>query len=424
MTGKEIYDFTCKLFPINRFLMGMGVRETLLHIKKILPEMNIFEIPSGTKVYDWIVPDEWEITDAYIEDEAGNKIIDFHHNNLHVMAYSEPVDQWMTLDELKQYVYTDKLNPDAIPYVTSYYKKRTGVCMSQNQLGQMDKGKYHLFIDSCRKKGSMSYGEAVLEGETKDEILFHSVVCHPSLANDELSGVALAAFLAREIKAMGSHYYTYRFIFVPETIGAIAYLSKNLSYLKKHVKAGYILSCEGDDLSYSYLPTIMGNTLADRAAVKVLKELHPHFKSYSFLERGSDERQYNSPGVDIPVCLVCRSKAGEFPEYHTSNDNLQFVSPEGFQGSFELFMRIVKLLEANRTYKTKVLCEPQLGRRGLYSDLSCRGSKTPYKTIIDFLAYSNGHNDLIAMSDILGVPLKQLEETALVLLKNDLIEIV
>ena len=402
--------------------MGEGVRKTLLLIKEIVPEIQIYEIPSGTKAFDWTIPFEWKIREAYIENERNEKIIDYKKNNLHVVAYSDSIDEWMPLKKLKEYIHTDKEHIDAVPYVTSYYKDYIGMCMSDRQLSALPEGNYHLHIDSEQAKGFLTFGEIVYKGETDDELLFHSVICHPSLANDELSGVTLAVFLAREIKKLKRHRHTYRFVFVPETIGAITYLSKNLSYLKEHVKAGFILSCEGDNRAYSYLPTIKGNSLADRLAVKVLSELHPDYKKYSFLERGSDERQYNSPGVDIPVCLVCRSKAGEFPEYHTSNDNLNFVCPEGFQGSFEVFMNIINLFERNRLYKTKVLCEPQLGRRGLYSNLGCRGSKMPYKMIIDFLAYANGDNDLIAMSDILDVPWERLNEIAEILLKHNLIE--
>ncbi len=424
MVGEEIYNFTCKLFPINRFLMGEGVRKTLSLIKEVVPEVQVYEVPSGTKVFDWIIPPEWEITDAYIEDECGNKIIDYRKNNLHVLAYSNPIDQWMPLEELKNYIYTDELSPDTIPYVTSYYKDRIGMCMSYHQLSNLSEGNYHIYIDSKKKDGSLTYGEIVLKGESHEEIIFHSVICHPSLANDELSGPALAAFLAREIKKMDFRRYTYRFIFVPETIGAVTYLSRNLENLKKSVKAGFILSCEGDDRTYSYLPTIEGTTLSDRVAVKVLSEMHPNYNRYSFLERGSDERQYNSPGIDIPVCLVCRSKAGEFPEYHTSNDNLEFVSPEGFQGSFDVFMNIIRLLEANRIYKTKVLCEPQLGKRKLYSDLSFRGSKASYKIIVDFLTYANGYNDVISISNILDISWEQLTNVINILLEKDLIEAV
>lgn len=422
MVGKEIYDFTRRLFPINRYLMGEGVRKTLLSIKEIIPEMQICEVPSGTKVFDWTVPLEWKVREAYIENERKERIIDFKKNNLHVVAYSDSIDEWMPLKKLKEYIHTDKEHADAVPYVTSYYNDHIGMCMSERQLNALPEGNYHLYIDSEKVKGSLTYGEIIFKGDTDDELLFHSVICHPSLANDELSGVTLAAFLAREIKKMRGHRYTYHFIFVPETIGAITYLAKNLLYLKEHVKAGYILSCEGDNRAYSYLATIKGNSLADRMAIKILSELHPDYTKYSFLDRGSDERQYNSPGIDIPVCLVCRSKAGEFPEYHTSNDNLDFVCPEGFQGSFEVFMSIIKLFEKNKSYRTKVLCEPQLGRRGLYSNVSFSGSKTPYKVIVDFFAYSNGDNDLIAMSDILGVPWERLNEIAEILLEQNLIE--
>lgn len=401
LIGQEIYDFTSKCFPLNRYLMGDGVRKTFQYIKEILPELSVYEVPSGTKAFDWTVPDEWVIRDAFIENTSGKKIVDFRENNLHVMAYSEPVNAWLSKEELAKFVFWDEGNPDAIPYVASYYMPRIGMCMSKRQWDMLDDDKYHICIDCEKVKGSLTYGEIVYQGEMEDEILFHSVVCHPSLANDELSGVTLATYLAREVGRMQKRRFTYRFVFAPETIGAIVYISSHLAQLKMNVKAGYILSCEGDNGAYSYLPSITGQTLADRAACAVLNSLHPNYKSYSFLERGSDERQYNAPGIDIPVCLVCRSKAGTFPEYHTSSDNMNFVSPEGFAGSFDVFTDIIKLLEHNQRYKTAVMCEPHLTRYGLYSDLTKSGNKNPFKRVVDFLAYADGTRDLIEIMDIL-----------------------
>ena len=418
--GDKIYRLTEKLFPISRFLTGKGVRESLSIISKFLPGLEIKEVESGKKVFDWTIPEEWEISEAFIEHENGDRIIDFNKNNLHVMAYSDSIDRWMSLDELKKYIYTSTVFEDAIPYVTSYYDHNIGMCMSRNQLSDLKKGNYHLVIDSKRINGSLTYAEYYIPGETKEEILFDSAICHPSLANDELSGVTLAVYIAKEIQKKGRR-YSYRFLFMPETIGAINYISDNLTYMQKYIKAGFVLGCEGDDQAYSYTKSILGNTLADTVIRKAFQEMNIKYEEYDYLKRGGNERQYNAPGVDLPVCHVCRTKAEEFPEYHTSRDNLDFVSPEGFQGSFELIMKIVSILECNRIYKSKVLCEPQLGRRGLYSTISRIGSKEEYRRIIDFLAYANGKRDIIEIANILSCTCAELDEVAHTLRANGLI---
>ena len=422
--GKEIYDFEKRLFPYNRYLMGEGVRKTLNDIKSVIPALQIYGVECGTKVFDWTIPMEWVIKEAYLEDDIGNRIIDFNNNNLHVMVYSDSIDQKLNKNELQRYIYIDESNPDAIPYVTSYYKNRVGMCMTKKMWDELSNDKiYHIKIDSEKIHGTLNYADYLIKGQSDEEIAFHSVICHPSLANDELSGPVLATFLAREIGRLKSHYYSYRFIFVPETIGAITYISKNLDELKKRVKAGFILSCEGDNGGVSYLPTIQGNMLSDKVARKVLKTLHPEFKSYTFMDRGSDERQYNAPGVDIPFCVVCRSLAGTFKEYHTSNDNMDYVSPEGFVGSFEIFWNIINLLENNRLYRATNICEPQLSKRGLYADISRVGSKEKYKNYVDFLAYANGKRDLIDISDITGIDYRDLIRISNIMMQNDLVRI-
>ncbi len=261
----------------------------------------------------------------------------------------------------------------------------------------------------------------VIPGESREEILFHSVVCHPSLANDELSGVTLAVYLARYVQGLRHRRYSYRFVFVPETIGAIVYINKNFDALKRHCLGGYILSCEGDNNGYSYLPTITGDALADRAAKYVLEEVCPAYKRYTFLERGADERQYNAPGVDLKVCLVCRTKAETFKEYHTSDDNMELVSPEGFEGSFQLFKRIITLLEMNLCYKSTVLCEPRLGAKGLYSEISRTGSKDAFRKYIDFIAYADGNRDLIEIGTAIGVGFTEIAEIVPILQEKGLI---
>lgn len=337
---EEMYELCERLFPICRSITGDGVRKTLQMLVEVYGnEINIHEVPTGTKVFDWTVPKEWNIKEAYIENSKGQRVIDFKNNNLHVVGYSLPVDKFVDLQELKSVVYTQPDQPDAIPYVTSYYKECYGFCMSQNQLDKLPEDTYHIVIDSELKEGSLTYGEIIIPGDTEEEVFLSTYICHPSMANNELSGPVVATFLAKWLNLLVKRRYTYRIIFIPETIGAITYLSKNLQYLKEHVIAGFNLSCVGDNRTFSYVESRYGDTLADKAAKNVLSFYYPDYKTYSFLKRGSDERQYNAPGVDLPVCAICRSKYGEYPEYHTSKDNLELISPEGLLGAYEVYQQ-------------------------------------------------------------------------------------
>lgn len=425
LIGKSMYNLCAELFPICRSITGNGVRKTLSILNSVIGgEMVVREIPSGTQVFDWNVPKEWNIRDAWIKDAQGNKILDFKKNNLHIVGYSLPVNKKVNLEELKSIIYTQPEQPDAIPYVTSYYKERYGFCMTQNQKDNLTDGNYQIFIDSELKDGSLTYGEIIIPGDSNKEIFLSTYVCHPSMANNELSGPAVAIYLAKWLKSIQKRRYTYRIIFIPETIGSITYLSQNLEYLKKHVIAGFNISCVGDNRTFSYVASRYGNTLADKAAKNVLQFYYPDYKFYSFLQRGSDERQYNAPGVDLPVCAICRSKYGEYPEYHTSKDNLNFISPEGLAAAFEVYKQCIIAIENNYKYKIKVLCEPQLGKRGLYPTISQKGSSKAVKTITDFIAYADGNNDLIDISNIIGVPVKELLPIVEKLKSNDLLEVV
>ena len=381
------------------------------------------EVPSGTQVFDWSVPKEWNIRNAWIKDSKGNKILDFKDNNLHVVGYSLPVNKKVNLEELKTIIYTQPEQPDAIPYVTSYYKERYGFCMTQNQKNNLKEDNYHIFIDSELKDGSLTYGEIIIPSDSNKEVFLSTYVCHPSMANNELSGPAVAIYLAKWLKSLPIRRYTYRIIFIPETIGSITYLSQNLEHLKKRVIAGFNISCVGDNRTFSYVASRYGNTLADKVAKNVLRFYYPEYKEYSFLKRASDERQYNAPGVDLPVCAICRSKYGEYPEYHTSKDNLDFISPEGLAGSFDVYKQCIIALENNYKYKVKVLCEPQLGKRGLYPTISQKGSSKVVKTMTDFIAYADGNNDLIDIGNIIGVPVEELVPIIKNLIDNDLIEV-
>ena len=403
----SIYSLIEKLFPICRSLTGDGVRKTLLELKNIVPEMTIYEVPTGTKVMDWIIPKEWNIKDAWIKDSAGHKIIDFKKTNLHVMGYSTPVHKKVNLEELLKIIYTLPDQPNLIPYITSYYKERYGFCMTEIQKQNLKEDEYEIFIDSELKEGSLTYADIVIKGQVEDEILITTYVCHPSMANNELSGPAISIHLAKWIKEMGNNYYTYRFVYAPETIGSITYLSKNLEHLKQKVKAGYVLTCCGDEGEFSYLESRYGNTLADKVAKNILKAERPAYKAYKYLERGSDERQYCSAGVDLPVCSVMRTKYGIYPEYHTSGDDLNFVTPNALNETYEIYKKIILALEYNKKYKINCLCEPQLGKRGLYPTTSTKESNKIVRNMMNFIAYSDGTNDLIDISNITNIPVSE-----------------
>ena len=406
-TGQEMYDFAGRLFPIGRSLTGEGVRETLRMIQEQVPELEIHEVPSGSQAFDWTVPKEWEITEGYIEDEDGGRVVDYHENNLSVMGYSVPVDRYVSREELFEYVKVEENQPDVIPYVTSYYSPRFAFCMSKNKRDSLKPGTYHMVIRSRHFDGVLNYGEIYLPGESEKEVLLSTYICHPSMANNEVSGPVLTTWLAKWLKRK-KRKLSYRIVFVPETIGSICYISRNLDVMKRNVIAGFVLTCVGDDRAYSYLETRKGNTLTDRVMKNVLGFAHPEYKTYSFLERGSDERQYNAPGVDLPVCDFCRSKYVEYPEYHTSADNMDLISPKGFAGAYDVMIQVLKALEYNGFYRVTCLCEPQLGKRGLYPSESRKGIYEEVKKLTNLIAYADGTEDLIAISTRIGVPVEEL----------------
>jgi len=428
--GKKIYRLAEKIFPYCRSITGQGVRETLRDLKEYIEkdnelELKIFEVPTGTQVYDWAVPKEWIIREAYIEDEKGNHIIDMKENNLHVLGYAIPVDRWVDLDELREYIYTQKEQLDVIPYVTSYYKERYGFCMSEEQKENLEPGKYHMYIDSELVDGVLNYAEIVIPGETDEEIFFSTYFCHPSMANNECSGPALSAELVRFVASLKKRKYTYRFIYIPETIGAITYMchKDHLEHMKKHIIAGFNLSCVGDDRDFSIVESKYANTLADKVLKNVLRyHTDNHYSTYSFLERGSDERQYNAAGIDLPVVCFCRSKFNEYPEYHTSADNMDMINEQGFQGSYDVMSKVIMALEYNEKYKTMVLGEPQLGKRGLYPTVSQKGAYEGVIAMRNLIAYADGNNDLIDISNIIGCAIDELIKIIEKLIENNLID--
>ena len=416
-------DICRELFPICRSITGDGVRETLAILKKHVADIRIYEVPSGTPCFDWVVPKEWNIRDAYVIGPDGRKIVDFKESNLHVLGYSVPVERTVALEELQEHLYSLPDQPEAIPYVTSYYKERWGFCISDVQRRSLKPGMYRVFIDSQLKDGSLTYGELMIRGRSSKEVFLSTYICHPSLANNELSGPSVTTFLAKWLLS-GPRRYSYRVIFIPETIGSIAYLSKNLKVMKKNIIAGFNISCVGDDRAYSYVASRNGDTYADKVALNILSSKHPDFVKWSFLERGSDERQYNAPGVDLPVCSVMRSRYGTYPEYHTSLDDLDLISPQGLAGAYDTLKECLTLIEEDRKYKINCLGEPQLGKRGLYPTISTKTSGHEVKSMMDFIAYADGKNDLIDISHKTGVPVRELYPIIEKLMKVNLLTVV
>ena len=423
MIGSEMYGWARDLFPVCRRLTGNGTRQTLAYLRDIVPEMTLHEVRSGTAAFDWIVPDEWNIAGGYIENEAGERVVDFADSNLHVVGYSQPVDGIFTLEELDPHLHSLPDRPDTVPYITSYYARNWGFCLTHNTRETMKAGRYRCVIDSTLGPGSLTYGEIFLPGTSSSEIFLSTYVCHPSMANNELSGPIVTIALARWLAGRRDRRYGIRIVFIPETIGSIVYLSRHLEHLKQHVIAGFNITCVGDDRAWSYLPSRRGDTLADRAALHVLGREHPDFVHYSYLDRGSDERQYCSPGVDLPVASVMRSKYGAYPEYHTSDDDLSVISPEGLGGAYEALKRCIECVEMNDTFRTQTLGEPQLGRHNLISNVGLGPAKMSdfRRRLSNLLAYSDGTKDLIAVADEIGEPVWELLEPLSRLLDNNLV---
>ena len=420
--GHQMYGWAKDLFPIYRCLTGEGVRETLSYISQILPDLEVKSVQTGTKAFDWEVPKEWEIFEAYIEDGNGQKIVDIKKNNLHLVGYSQPIDQWVDLEELQNHLHSLPDQPNAIPYVTSYYSETWGFCLKHSQREKLKDGKYHVVIKSRLFKGHLNYGELIIPGASKKEVLLSTYICHPSMANNEISGPVVSSALGKWLIDRKNNFYTYRMIFIPETIGSIIYLSQNLEHLQSSVIAGFNVTCVGDDNCYSLLPSRNGSTLSDRVARHTLKHIEPNFIEYPWLKRGSDERQYCAPGIDLPITSIMRSKYGEYDEYHTSLDDLTFISPEGLSGAFEAIKKSILGIEYNCTLENTVLCEPQLGKRNLYQQISKVELMPQNAMILNLLSYSDGTNDLLKIADTIGVPIIELYKVAKELIANNLLK--
>ncbi|KAB8028026.1 DUF4910 domain-containing protein [Fluviispira multicolorata] len=422
MIGTEIHKFACSLWHLNRSITGDGVRQTLSIIKEVLPDLSIVEVPTGTSVFDWTIPKEWKVNDAYIVTPSGTKICSFKENNLHLVGYSIPIHKKLSLNELQDNLYSLSDQPTAIPYITSYYKARWGFCISQQQRDSLLEGEYEVFIDSELFDGSLTYGELFIKGKSQSEIFISTYVCHPSMANNELSGPAVTTFIAKWLLSKANNRFSYRFVFIPETIGSIAYLSRNKDYLKSKVIAGFNVTCIGDNRDYSYLPSRNSETISDAVSKHVLKHIYPTYKSYKWADRGSDERQYCSPGIDLPIASIMRTKYGKYDEYHTSLDNLiSVVTPEGLDGGYNVLKRAIEVLEKNTYPKVNVFCEPQLGKRGLYPTLSTKSCKSEVRLMMDLITWSDGTKSMLDIAEICDVPVWELYPIAMKLAEHNLL---
>ena len=422
MIGNDIHKLAQKLWGINRSITGEGVRETLSLLRQHMPNLEIKSVSSGTKVFDWTVPREWKVSEAYVIAPNGDRILDFSVNNLHLVGYSVPFQGKLSLQELNEHLHSLPDQPEAIPYITSYYAERWGFCLSQEQRDQLKDGDYDVIIDSELFEGVLNYAELILPGEKQDEVFLSTYVCHPSMANNELSGPTVVTYIAKWLQNLGSRRYTYRIIFVPETIGSITYLSMNYRDLTKNVVAGFNVSCVGDNRGYSYLPSRDGRTLSDKVARHVLHHIDPNYSVYKWIDRGSDERQYCAPGIDLPIASIMRTKYGQYPEYHTSLDDLvNVVTPKGLDGGYWSLRRALELLEKNFKYKVNVYCEPQMGKRGLYPTLSTKNGGDEVRFMMDFLSYCDGKHDLVDIAEKIDAASWDLYELATILEKNGLI---
>lgn len=420
--GKDIYNFAKELWPINRSITGEGVRETLREISNHLPSLEIKSVPSGTKVFDWIIPKEWFVKEAYIITPEGKRICDFKDNNLHLVGYSMPFEGEVSFDELKRHLYTYPGLPEAVPYVTSYYKERWGFCLSQDQLNTLGNGTYKVVIKASLFDGELNYGELLIKGKSDKEIFLSTYICHPSMANNELSGPTVVTFIAKWLQEIKEPNFSYRVIFVPETIGSITYLSINYKKMKNKIFAGFNVSCVGDDRAYSYLPSRNGNTISDKVAKHILKWIDPKFNEYTWLDRASDERQYCAPGIDLPIASIHRTKFGEYPEYHTSLDNLEnVVTPKGLDGGYWAIRKAIEAIERNKFYKVKVLCEPMMSKRDLYPNLNTKSEDKESHTRMNFLSLCDGQTSLLEIAEYLNLPIWKLYEIVDLLKKHNLI---
>ena len=410
-----------ELFPICRSITGNGVRQTLETLRRFIP-LEVNEVPSGIGVLDWTVPPEWNIRDAYILDPDGRRVVDFAANNLHIVQYSRPIDAMIPLGELRPHLHTLPDQPDWIPYRTSYYTENWGFCLTQRQLSSLADGPYRVVIDSDLGPGHLSYGELLIPGETDDTVLFSCHICHPSLANDNLSGIAVATMLACHLQTMRRR-HSYRFLFIPGTIGSLTWLARNEDKVGRIVH-GLVLSCLGDAGGMTYKQSRRGNAAIDRIVAHVLRNDEVPHRITPFVPYGYDERQYCSPGFDLPVGCLMRTPNGEYPEYHSSADNLSLLRPESLAHSLAVLRRIVAVIEGDAVYRSRnPKGEPQLGQRGLYETMGGqRAASYDQMALLWVLNLADGHHSLLDMAERAGVPFATIRAAADALVAAELLE--
>ncbi len=420
--GQDLHGFAAELHPICRSITGDGIRRTLAMIQNRI-SLQISEVPTGTPVFDWTVPKEWNIRDAYIKDAQGKRIVDFYQSNLHVLNYSTPIRATVSLSELKPHLYTLPAHPDWIPYRTSYYQENWGFCLSHNQMMALKEGDYEVCIDSSLEAGHLTYGECYLPGSSTDEVLISCHACHPSLANDNLSGMTVATALAELLSGRDLR-YSYRFLFVPGTIGAITWLAQNRERVGR-IRHGLVLTGIGDAGGFHYKKSRQGNAEIDQAVTHVLRHCGEPSEILEFSPYGYDERQYCSPGFNLPVGCLMRSVWGTFPEYHTSADNLDFIQPSQLSGSLRVCAAVVDVLETNRRYRNlSPYCEPQLGKRGLYRPTGGEAIEMEINERLWVLNLSDGEHSLLDIAARSGLPFTAIRDAADILRDNGLLSVV
>jgi len=409
--GAQSYAIVRGLYPICRSITGEGVRQSLRLLQATIP-LELHEVPTGTQVFDWTIPKEWNITDAYIKNGKGERVVDFRQNNLHVLNYSVPVHQTMSLAELRPRLFSLPETPDWIPYRTSYYRETWGFCLSHRQLEQMEEGEYEVCIDSTLEPGHLTYGEYRIQGATDDEVLISCHACHPSLCNDNLSGMATAARLAHLLADIPLR-FSYRFLWIPGTIGSITWLARNESVLPR-IKHGLVLSCLGDKGAFTYKRSRRGDAEIDRAVEHALRHSGHDFQILDFTPYGYDERQYCSPGINLPVGCFMRTPNGCYPQYHTSADDLTLVTPSSLAESLHQLLRVIQVIEENIRYlNLNPKCEPQLGRRGLYRQMGgIKDAAAREMAMLWVLNLSDGQNDLLSIAERSGIAFDQVSQAA------------
>jgi len=417
------------LWPLPRSLTGEGVRATVRYLSGLLPGLTVHEVATGEPAGDWTVPAEWRVRAAYLVTPEGKRIADWQTNPLHLVGYSTPIDTTMSLSDLQPHLHSRPDLPTAVPYVTSYYTPGWGFCLADEQRRALTPGEYRVVIDADLRPGSLTYADLVIPGHSAEEVLLSTYICHPGMANNELSGIVVQTAFARWILARGTPWYTYRFLFAPETIGSLIYLERHLAHLRSHVRAGWVLSCVGDDRRYSVTPGRRDGTLGERLLTRALGNLNLPLTRHTWRERGSDERQWCSPRVDLPMCAFSRTRYGAFPEYHTSLDDLTLITPAGLHGALTVLRECHRLLEQYPRYRSTTVGEPQMGRRGLYPQVSDHGGDRPMspalqsaRGILLVLSYCDGDNDATDIASLTGLAVEEVSATLTLLADAGLVD--